>query len=54
MKTLDLTKEEWSLLFKIIMSEKPQKGSKALLKKIGKGIEEIKKELKNEPSIRPS
>ena len=47
MKTIDLTKEEWCLLFKIIMSEKPQKGSKALLKKIEKGIEEIKKEVKD-------
>lgn len=45
---LNLTPEEWSLLFKIIMSGKPQKGSKALLKKIEKGIEELKKELENE------
>lgn len=45
MKTLDLTVEEWFLLFKIIMSEKPQKGYKNLLKKIEKGIEEMKKEL---------
>jgi predicted DNA-binding transcriptional regulator len=48
MKQLNLTPEEWCLLFKIIMSEKPQKGSKALLKKIEKGIEEMKKEVKDE------
>lgn len=49
---LNLTPKEWCLLFKIIMSEKPQKGSKALLKKIEKGIEEMKKEVKDERNDR--
>lgn len=47
MKMLNLTPEEWCLLFKIIMSEKPQKGSKALLNKMKKRIEEMKKEVEN-------
>ena len=43
---LNLTPKEWCLLLNTIMSGKPQKGSKALLKKIEKGIEEMKKEVK--------
>ena len=44
---LNLTPEEWCLLLKTIMSGKPQKGSKALLNKMKKRIEEMKKEVEN-------
>ena len=47
MKQLNLTPEEWCLLLKTIMSGKQQKGSKALLKKMKKRIEEMKKEVKD-------
>lgn len=47
MKMLNLTPEEWCLLLKTIMSGKPQRGSKALLTKMKKRIEEMKKEVEN-------
>lgn len=49
---LNLTPKEWCLLLETIASGKPQKGSKALLKKIEKRIEEMKKEVKNERNDR--
>lgn len=50
MKQLDLTENEWMLVLKIIITGKPQRGSKKLAKKLIQQVAEIKKEIENDTS----